>query len=201
MSHFWLNGASIWAKKSRSWWDQMEIREYNRTLVESNECTDPDLLNGISFAIVKIKSVSMNISKLNMKKASGVAALFILLLASCSKKINFSTSTVVPAATGAVKIKKDNNNNYALNVSLRNLAPSTRLTPPRPLYIVWVDTESNGVKNIGQVNTSSGVFSKKLKASLEAHLPFKPTRVFITAEDLQTIQYPGGQVILSTKSF
>jgi hypothetical protein len=128
-----------------------------------------------------------------------VAAFIFFSISSCAKKMVFATSTVAPAATGTVKIKKDKNNNYSINVSLRNLAPSDKLTPPRKTYIVWVETESNGVKNIGQVNTSSGLFSKKLKASLNAHLPFKPTNIFITAEDNQNVQYPGNMVVLTTK--
>jgi hypothetical protein len=113
--------------------------------------------------------------------------------------MTFATSTIAPAATGQVKIKKDKNNNYRIDVSLRNLAPSGKLTPPRETYIVWAETQSNGVKNIGQLNTSSGLFSKNLKASLKAHLPFKTNNIFITAEDNQNVQYPGNMLILTTK--
>lgn len=130
-----------------------------------------------------------------------IAVFLVVSLTSCANKILFTNSNVVPAATGSVKIKKDKNNNYGISVSLRNLAPSNRLTPPRATYIVWADTESNGVKNIGQINTSNSMFSKSLKASLNANLPFKPIRIFITAEDIQNIQYPGAQVVLSTGSF
>ncbi len=128
-----------------------------------------------------------------------ISASIIFSISSCAKKLTFATSTIAPAATGTVKIKKDKNKNYSINVSLRNLAPSGKLTPPKERYIVWAETESNGVKNIGQINTSSGVFSKKLKASLSAHLPFKPINIFITAEDNQNIQYPGDMLILTTK--
>lgn len=123
----------------------------------------------------------------------------MILMSSCARKLTFARSDIAPAATGTVKIKKDNNENYGINVSLQNLAPSDKLNPPRERYIVWVETESNGVKNIGQINTSSGLFSKKLKASLNASLPFKPVNVFITAEDNQNVQYPGNMLILSTQ--
>ena len=145
----------------------------------------------------------MKILNPNLKEATilyvFILAFIIVSISSCAKKLTFSTSTVVPAATGNVKIKKDKNDNYSINVSLRNLAPSNKLTPPRETYIVWVETESNGVKNIGQINTSSGLFSKKLKASLSANLPFKPNEIFITAEDNQNVQYPGNLLILTTK--
>lgn len=32
---------------------------------------------------------------------------FLLLMSSCARKINFTTSAVVPAAEGSVKVKKD----------------------------------------------------------------------------------------------
>lgn len=144
---------------------------------------------------MKTKSLTRNILHL-------VISCFIILSASsCAKTIHFSPSVVVPAATGSVKVKKDQNSNYSVEVSLMNLAPSNKLTPSRETYVVWVDTKSNGVKNIGQVNTSTGLFSKKLKADLTANLPFKPKQVFITAEDVQNAQRPGTQVVLTTETF
>lgn len=131
---------------------------------------------------------------------TALIAVFILFaFSSCAKKLVFSTSAITPAASGDVKFQKDKNNNYRVDVSVRNLAPSGKLTPPRETYIVWVETESNGVKNIGQINTSKGMFSKSLKASLTAHIPFKPQNVFITGEDSQNVQYPGSMVILTTQ--
>src|SRR5690242_18398495 len=73
----------------------------------------------------------------------------ILLLSSCSKKLHFATSTVVPAAEGVVKYKKDNNNNYAIDVKIRNLADPKKLTPSRNTYILWMETEQSNVQNIG----------------------------------------------------
>lgn len=125
----------------------------------------------------------------------------IFFLTSCAKKIAFPTSTVVPAARGTVKVKKDDNNNYAIEVNVRNLAEAKRLEPPRETYVVWIETENNGTKNIGQMKSSTGFLSSKLKASLQAVTPFKPTRVFITAEDNAGIQYPGMQVVLRTDGF
>lgn len=107
-----------------------------------------------------------------------ISAFIVFSMSSCARKMTFGTSTVAPAATGQAKVKKDKNGNYGINVSVRNLAPSKNLTPSRETYIVWVETESNGVKNIGQINTSSDLLSKKLKASLSAHMPFKPINVF-----------------------
>ena len=125
----------------------------------------------------------------------------VVFTSSCAKKIVFQPSDIVPAATGKVKIKKDDNNNYSINLDIRNLADSKRLTPSQNTYVVWIMTRENGVKNIGQIKSSSGLFSSKMKASLKAVTPFEPTRVFITAERNKDIPYPGTQEILTTRSF
>ena len=130
---------------------------------------------------------------------------FILLIAfglfSCAKKLMFQSSPVVPAAHGEVKVKRDGNNNYEVEVRIDNLAASKDLTPPKERYVVWIETENNGIKNLGQINSSSGLFSNKMKASLKAVSPFRPTSVFITAEDNADIQYPGNTLVLKTERF
>jgi len=123
----------------------------------------------------------------------------IFFLGSCSRKIAFQTSSVVPAAEGTVKIKKDNNNNYHIEVDIVNLAEPNRLQPAKKTYVVWMETDLEGAKNIGQINSSSSFLSKRLKASFDAVSAIKPTRIFITAEDEGAVQYPGMQV-LSTGS-
>lgn len=107
----------------------------------------------------------------------------------------------MPAANGTVKVKKDNNNNYGIKISLTNLAAPNRLQPSKNTYVVWMQTANNGTKNIGQINTSTGFLSSKLKSSFETVSSFKPVKIFITAEDDAGIQYPGMQVVLSTNNF
>lgn len=156
--------------------------------------------------IFKNKNINkMKITKSNnpVMKMSTVAALFIalFLFASCgTSKYNFSTSSVVPAAEGKVKVKKDGNSNYKISLDIMRLAEPQRLNPSKAMYVVWMETEQNGSKNIGQLKTSSGFLSKTLKSSLTTVTSFKPTGFFITAEDDASIQYPGGQVVLSTGS-
>jgi hypothetical protein len=125
----------------------------------------------------------------------------IALLQSCANtKYNFSTSPVVPAAEGSVTVKKDKNSNYNIDLNVKHLADPKRLSPAKEMYIVWMETEQNGRKNIGQLKTSSGLFSSTLTSSLKTVATFKPTAFFITAEDDANVQYPGGQTVLSTES-
>ncbi|SDL95808.1 hypothetical protein SAMN05421813_10454 [Daejeonella rubra] len=131
-----------------------------------------------------------------------LSILFIFfLLSSCSKKISFNTSTVVPAAQGVVKINKDDNKNHTIDIKIKNLAEPDRLKPAKSVYVVWMVTKENGVKNIGQLVSSRGLFSSLLEATLKTVTPFVPTRIFITAEENSDITVPGSEVILSTRSF
>ena len=122
----------------------------------------------------------------------------VIILTSCAKKIAFNQSGVVPGASGTTKIKKDKNQNYQLDISIRDLAPSKDLMPSKEYYVVWLETENNGIKNIGQISSSSSLLSRARKASLSTVTPFRPRSIFITAEDDMNIQYPGTYVILKT---
>ncbi|MEO7309121.1 MAG: hypothetical protein ABIX01_01890 [Chitinophagaceae bacterium] len=131
----------------------------------------------------------------------GIIFFFVFSFASCANKIPFQTSSVVPAAEGSVKVKKDENNNYSIDLNVIRLADPKRLEPSKSTYVVWIETAENGSKNIGSLNTSSGMLSKTLKSSLKTVSPFKPVSLFITAEDNADIQYPGTQVVLRTDHF
>ena len=146
-----------------------------------------------------MKSVTHN--QKNFLKLISILMFASFMIQSCVSKYAFSTSPVVPAAEGGVKVKKDGNNNYKVDVEVKRLAEPKRLTPARQLYVVWMETEKNGTKNIGQLKTSSGIFSNMLKSNLETVSAFKPVSFMITAEDEADIQYPGGQVVLKTNGF
>lgn len=132
----------------------------------------------------------------------GASLIMIFLMSSCAtRKSSFLTSTVVPAAEGNVKVKKDNNNNYAIKIEVKNLAEPDRLQPAKKAYVVWIETSADGMKNIGQIKTSTAFLSSKLKAAFESVSSFNPVKVFITAEDDASIQYPSGETVLSTNNF
>ena len=124
--------------------------------------------------------------------------LLVFLFTSCSKKITFLNSAVVPAAEGTVTIKQDNNNNYNIDLKVNQLADPGRLTPPKAVYVVWMETGESGVQNLGRLKTSKKGFSKMLTSSLQTITPHKPTGFFITAEDDATGNYPGMTVVLKT---
>ena len=129
------------------------------------------------------------------------AVIIVFLVNSCATSVSFLNSSVVPAAQGSVKIKTDKNKNYVIQISLSNLAESTRLQPSKLTYIVWMVTDRELTKNIGQLNSSKGFMSKSLKGSFKTVSSDKPVKIFITAEDDASIQYPGTPVVLSTDKF
>jgi len=132
-----------------------------------------------------------------MKSILSVAIAFCLtlVLVSCgTSKMMFENSSVVPAATGEVKVKKDKNENYAIDVSVKNLAPPQKLSPSKDLYMVWMEDGKNPVQKLGRIDPSSS-----LKGSLTALATVKPTKLFITAEDNAEVTYPTGEVVLTTK--
>jgi hypothetical protein len=130
-----------------------------------------------------------------------IAAFFIAallpFLSSCTKKIYFETSVVVPAARGYAKIKKDKNENYTIQISISNLAEVERLQAGKKTYVVWMIAGRDNAKNIGQINSSMKRFSKSLSASFGTVSPAKPEKIFITAEEDGTVHYPGNLVVLT----
>jgi hypothetical protein len=130
-----------------------------------------------------------------------LAVLTITFMASCSKKIPFLTSSVVPAARGSVEVKNDKNKNYVIKIHLSNLAEVKRLQPSKQTYVIWMDSDQQSSKNIGQMNSSTKGMQKNLRASFQTVSSSKPNKIFVTAEDDANIQYPGTQIVISTGRF
>ncbi|UHG94279.1 hypothetical protein [Spirosoma oryzicola] len=128
-------------------------------------------------------------------KSIMMALSLIAGLSSCTPKMTFRNSTIVPSASGTVQVKTDKNKNYVLNIDVQNLAPPKNLTPSKNTYLVWMTSNESSTKKLGQLNPSG----KVLKATLSATSVDKPQEVFVTAEDNVDIQFPDGPTILTTK--
>ncbi len=126
----------------------------------------------------------------------GLSVILILAsFSSCSKKTVFLPSSVVPAAEGHVKVKKDSNQNYVITLKVENLAEVDKMQPQMKTYVVWMETDRGDIRNIGQI-----VSSRKLNANFETVSSFRPVKIFLTAEDNENAQRPG-LVVLSTDKF
>ncbi len=125
----------------------------------------------------------------------------IVFFTSCAQTVKFQTSSVVPAAQGTVKVKKDDNSNYRIAVTIKDLADIERLDPSKETYVVWMETRQGNTENIGQLKSSSSFLSNQKKATLETVSSYEPFRVFVTAEHGINTRYPSNQVVLSTETF
>ena len=70
------------------------------------------------------------------------------------------------------------------------MASPDRLNPPKNNYSVWIVTEKNGTKNLGQL-----INKNAKKAVLKTTTPFKVVEIFITTENQGNISYPTGDEI------
>ena len=113
-----------------------------------------------------------------------------LVLFSCATSVKFPVSEVTPGARINARIHTDKNENINVDISAKYLASPERLTPSRTTYVVWVETVSNGIINIGQLQSKSSQKSK-----LEAITPFEPVEIFITAENDGSVKEPQGELI------
>jgi len=120
---------------------------------------------------------------------------------SCASKVSFLNSSVVPAAKGTVKIKKGNNQNFNIQVEIEDLAEVERLQLSKEIYLVWMETEKGIFENLGQLSNKTGFMSKQHTVSFETSSPFKPVRIFISAENESNVRYPGSADILTTDKF
>ncbi|NJY63276.1 hypothetical protein HC174_10970 [Salinimicrobium sp. CDJ15-81-2] len=119
-----------------------------------------------------------------------------ILVSACSKKVVFPVSQVAPAAEAVLKVDKDNNNNYEIDLEVTNLAEPRRLTPARSHYVVWMVTKEHGTINIGNLN-----INRKNNGEITTTTPYEPIRIFITAEDERNPVLPSTQVVLNSENF
>lgn len=125
----------------------------------------------------------------------------VLFVCSCARKAMFTRSVVMPSASGQVKMKKDNNDNYRVTVTIKDMTKPENLTPPKKNYLVWAQTKKGEVVNLGLINTSRSILARGYKASLTAVSNVKPQRIFVTAEEQPNVPGPSTTVILTTEDF
>ncbi|MBC8004545.1 MAG: hypothetical protein H7X84_03635 [Verrucomicrobia bacterium] len=130
-----------------------------------------------------------------------LAIIMALTFDSCATKTKFARSTIVPAAEGVVSVKQDKNDNYVINVNISNLADPMYLQHPRSTYVVWMEGDDNETKNIGQIKSSNSFMSKSLKGSFETVSSVKPKKIFLTAENDPSVQYPDNTDVILTTNY
>ena len=114
----------------------------------------------------------------------------VFLCVSCATHVNFPISDVTPAARIEAQVHTDKNDNISIDITAKYLTSPERLSPSKNTYVIWVETLSKGLINVGQLQSKS---SKKSK--LKTITPFEPVAIFITAEDDGNVLVPQGTFI------
>jgi hypothetical protein len=123
--------------------------------------------------------------------------LMVLLLLiwpfSSGKEYHMTASSLVPAASGTVKVQKDQNGNAKLDIKVSNLADPARLTPPEDKYVVWIRPNDGEARKQGALSVDND-----LNGELETVTTSKDCEVFITAEQSASVSVPTGPEVLHT---
>lgn len=122
--------------------------------------------------------------------------LLVAVTVGCSQKVAFRETPDAPAAMGQARVTTDDNNNTRIELDIEHLAPPQNLTPPKSVYVVWVESPGGKVANMGQIAVKDD-----RSAEFAAVTPLRVLRVIVTAEDRALVQTPSPQVVLTTGVF
>lgn len=120
--------------------------------------------------------------------------LFSTVLVSCTTTTKFPVSTVTPGADIQIDVKKVGASNYKTSVTSYNLASADRLDPPQAAYVIWVVSNSDVLRNVGNF-TKAG----DNKLFFSAYFPYQISEIFITAESTAGACKPEGVEITRIK--
>jgi hypothetical protein len=113
-----------------------------------------------------------------MKKVLQTSIILIIaILASCTTTTKFPVSTVTPGADILMDVKKVGTNNYKVSITSFNLASTERLDPPQAAYVIWMVSNTDVLRNVGNFSKSGDN-----KLTFTAFFPYMISEVFITAE-------------------
>jgi hypothetical protein len=121
-----------------------------------------------------------------------VALLAVALLNSaCGHKVKLNPAPSVPAATATAELTHDSNGNTVVDLKVNHLAKPENLTPPRSVYIVWIQPRGGTPIKQGQLQVNSN-----LEAEFKSPTTYKSFDIFVTAEDSALVTQPTGQEVL-----
>jgi hypothetical protein len=123
------------------------------------------------------------------------ALLLVVTAAACAgaPQVRMSVTERMPAAEGTVTVGEAENDNTALEVSVRHLAPPEKIAPEATTYVVWARASAaDRVQNLGALKVNDD-----LRGTLKTVTPLRTFDVFITAEASPTAQSPSSDGLLT----
>lgn len=108
------------------------------------------------------------------------------------KSAKMMAGTVTPGAQGTVRFRTGSNDNTELDIKTSALAPPSSLTPPKNIYVVWLQPPGEDAKDLGALKVGSDE-----QGELKTVTPNKRFKVFITAEQNGNLKEPEGPIVLS----
>lgn len=116
------------------------------------------------------------------------------LLVGCAKHVPLTSATTVPAAQATADLSHDNNGNTIVVLSVKHLAKPQNLSPPKSVYVVWIQPPGQSPVKEGQLQVNSN-----LDAKFRAPTTDKTFAIFVTAEDSANVEQPRGQEVLRSQ--
>ena len=127
-----------------------------------------------------------------MKSALVIVLLLFIWPFSSGKLYHMKGSNSVPAASGTVKAKKNNDNgNTRLNIKVHNLAKPSSLNPSENVYVVWIRTNDGTTQKKGAIRLNNN-----LDGQLKVATVSKSFDVLVTGEQSTSVTEPTGPEVL-----
>jgi hypothetical protein len=111
-------------------------------------------------------------------------------LAACSNTAKFPVSQVAPGAEIKAKTRVDQDNNKVLTINAKNLENPSDIDPNSTEYVVWIETDELGLRNIGRLEKKDDH-----TAVFKAETPYEYREIVITAESRANVSQPAGKEI------
>jgi predicted small lipoprotein YifL len=122
------------------------------------------------------------------------AALLAVLMscAACGKKVvKLNPDASVPAATATAHLTTDSNANTIIDLKVQHLAKPENLTPPKAVYLVWIQPRGRSPIKQGQLQLNDN-----LEGEFKSPTTYKSFDIFVTAEDSASATEPTGTEVL-----
>jgi hypothetical protein len=122
------------------------------------------------------------------------ALLLLAMAAGCAgPQVRMTVTEQMPAAEGNVKVSEADNENTALEVTVRHLASPEKIAPQATTYVVWARARgADSAQNLGALRVDDD-----LQGTLETVTPLRTFELFITAEASATSQSPSTPRLLT----